>query len=242
MTEATSPIKKVLIATPSYDGRLDVWYTNSLVNSIRVAQENGIFLHPVFMSYDALIQRARNDLLRLGIEGDYDSMIWIDSDMEFNPMWVMEMITSDKDVLGGCCRKKTDDAELYNVKTQNLERNEQTGFIKVESIGTGFIKLSRKAMEALWKTGEVYSNENREGRLVFEVKVIDGELVSEDNVMCRKLTELGFDIWLAPHMTCAHIGNKKFRGNFENFVARIKENQNSGKTDSKGNEEAKVAA
>jgi hypothetical protein len=37
---------KVLIATPAYDGRLDVWYTTSLVNSVRIAQENGIFLHP----------------------------------------------------------------------------------------------------------------------------------------------------------------------------------------------------
>jgi hypothetical protein len=34
---------KVLIATPAHDGRLDVWYTTSLVNSVRIAQENGIF-------------------------------------------------------------------------------------------------------------------------------------------------------------------------------------------------------
>jgi hypothetical protein len=48
--------RKVLIATPAHDGRLDVWYTTSLVNTIRVAQANDIFVHPVFMSYDALVQ------------------------------------------------------------------------------------------------------------------------------------------------------------------------------------------
>jgi hypothetical protein len=70
---------KVLIATPAHDGRLDVWYTTSLVNSVRIAQENGIFLHPVFMSYDALVQRARNDLFKLAL--DYDAVIWIDADL-----------------------------------------------------------------------------------------------------------------------------------------------------------------
>ena len=85
MSEEVQP-RKVLIATPAYDGRLDVWYTNALVNTIRVAQANNIYVHPVFMSYDALIQRARNDLFALAVEGEYDDMIFIDSDMEWHPM------------------------------------------------------------------------------------------------------------------------------------------------------------
>ena len=78
-------MRKVLIATPSYDGRLDVWYTNGLINAVRLAQAGDIYLHPVFVSYDSLLQRARSDCIRLAIEGEYESMIFIDSDMDFNP-------------------------------------------------------------------------------------------------------------------------------------------------------------
>lgn len=208
---------KVLIATPAYDGRLDVWYTTSLVNSVRIAQDNGIFLHPVFMSYDALVQRARNDLFRLAL--DYDAVIWIDSDLEWNPMWIMELLGSDKDVIGGTYRKKTDDAELYTVKTKDLTATD--GLIKVDGLGMGFVKMSKKAVQALWDASQPYQNEGREGRMICDIQIVDGQLVSEDNVVTRKLADLGFDIWLDPRMTCCHIGTKKFYGNFEDFAKRL---------------------
>jgi len=208
---------KVLIATPAYDGRLDVWYTTSLVNSVRVAQDNGIFLHPVFMSYDALVQRARNDLFKLALE--YDAVIWIDSDLEWNPMWIMELLGSDKDVIGGTYRKKTDDAELYTVKTKDLTATD--GLIKVDGLGMGFVKMSKKAVQALWDASQPYQNEGREGRMICDIQIVDGQLVSEDNVVTRKLADLGFDIWLDPRMTCCHIGTKKFYGNFEDFAKRL---------------------
>jgi hypothetical protein len=210
---------KVLIATPSYDGRLDVWYTTSLVNSVRIAQDNGIFLHPVFMSYDALVQRARNDLFRLAIEGEYDAVVWVDGDLEWHPMWIMELLASDKDVVGGTYRKKTDDAELYTVKTQNLEAED--GLVKVESLGLGFVKMSKKAVRDLWDASESYQNEGRESRMVCDIKVVDGQLCSEDVVVFQKLKDLGYDIWLDPRMTCVHIGTKKFYGNFEDFAKRL---------------------
>lgn len=209
---------KVLIATPAHDGRLDVWYTTSLVNSVRIAQENGIFLHPVFMSYDALVQRARNDLFRLGL--DYDAVIWIDADLEWHPLWIMELLKSDKDVIGGTYRKKTDDAELYTVKTQNLETED--GLIKVDGLGLGFVKMSNKAVMALWESSEPYQNEGREGRMVCDIKIVDGQLVSEDNVVMSKLKDLGFDIWLDQRMTCVHIGTKKFYGNFEHYATQLR--------------------
>jgi hypothetical protein len=208
---------KVLIATPAYDGRLDVWYTTSLVNSVRIAQDNGIFLHPVFMSYDALVQRARNDLFRLALE--YDAVIWIDSDLEWNPMWIMELLGSDKDVIGGTYRKKTDDAELYTVKTNNIESKD--GLIKVDGLGMGFVKMSKKAVQALWDASQPYQNEGREGRMICDIQIVDGQLCSEDVMLFTKLRGLGFDVWLDPRMTCCHIGTKKFFGNFEDFAKRL---------------------
>jgi hypothetical protein len=212
--------RRVLIATPAYDGRLDVWYTNSLVNTIRVAQANNIYVHPVFMSYDALIQRARNDLFALAVEGNYDEMIFIDSDMEWNPMWIMELLGRPEDVVGGTARKKTDDAEIYVAKTKDLSTHEN-GLIKCDGLGTGFVKLSRKAFTALWDMSPEYRNENKVRRMICDVQVIDGELYSEDTMLFRKLSELGFDCWLDPMMTCVHIGTKKFYGNMVSYIERL---------------------
>ena len=212
-------MRKVLIATPALDGRLDVWFTNSVINAVRIAQSEGVFLHPVFLSFDALIQRARNDLFRLAVEGEYDDMIFVDSDIEFDPQWIMELINREEDVVGGTYRKKTDEQEMYVVKTLNTEKSEN-GLIKVEGLGTGFVKISKKAFLALWEDSQPYQNEGREGRMVCNVEVIDGDLVSEDIVLFRKLKKLGFDVWLDPRMTCNHTGAKKFIGSFEAFLKR----------------------
>lgn len=213
-------MKKVLIGTPSHDGRLDVWYTNSLINSVRLCQASGIYLHPVYVSYDSLIQRARNDCIRLAIEGEYDCLIFIDSDMEWNPEWIMELINRPEDIVGGTARKKTDEAELYCIKTKNLNKS-KNGLIKLESIGTGFVKISQKALKAIWEVSEPYMNEGRQGRMCCNVIVKNGELVSEDITLFERLGELGFDIWLDPKMCCGHIGSKKFSGNLEAWIDKV---------------------
>jgi hypothetical protein len=223
MSEETQEpkIRKVLIATPAYDGRLDVWYTNALVNTIRVAQANNIYVHPVFMSYDALIQRARNDLFALAVEGEYDDMIFIDSDMEWHPMWIMELLERKEDVVAGTARKKTDEAEIYVAKTSDLTVHEN-GLIKCDGLGTGFVKLSREAFTALWEISPEYTNEGKTRRMICDVQVVDGQLYSEDTVLFKKLNDLGFDCWLDPKMTCAHIGTKKFYGDMAGFIQRLK--------------------
>jgi hypothetical protein len=73
----------------------------------------------------------------------------------------------------------------------------------------------------LWEASEPYENEGRECRMVCDIGIIDGQLVSEDNMVAKKLKDLGFDMWLDPRMTCCHIGTKKFYGNFEDYAKRL---------------------
>lgn len=202
---------------------MDVWYTNSLVNAVRMSAEHNVFLHPVYMSYDALIQRARNDLIALAVNGGYDDLIFIDADIEFDPQWVFDLLAREEDVVGGTYRKKTDDAELYAVKTKNTALKD--GLIKVEGLGTGFVKISSKALKAVWDASPEYKNEGSVCRMVCSVEVIDGELYSEDTVLFKKLSQSGFDLWLDPKMTCYHIGTKKFVGSFQNHIEQVRKHE-----------------
>ena len=213
-------VRKVLIATPAFDGRVDVWYVNALINTIRLGIANNILIQPVFMSYDALVQRARNDLVSLAVSEKYDDMIFIDSDMEWNPEWVISLLSRKEHVVGGTTRKKTDQEEVYPVKTTSTAINKK-GLMKCEAIGTGFVKLSKRAFTALYNTSQEYTNEGKSARMVFDVSVVDGELWSEDTTMFSKLAVLKIPVWLDPTMTCNHIGTKKFEGNFLEYLNRL---------------------
>lgn len=218
----TNELRKVLIATPSYDGKIDAFYVNSLHNSVLLGLQQNILLQPIFITSDALVQRARNDLLTIGVQGLFESMVWIDADLEWNPEWLIQLINANQDVIGGTYRKKTDNAELYTVNTDSLEINEH-GLIEVNGLGTGFVKLSNAAMVALWNTSEPYTNkEGRDSRMAFDIDIIDGELVGEDMIMFRKLKKLGFKVFLDPKMTLNHNGTKQYRGNFEAYSTAIR--------------------
>ena len=210
-------IRRVMIATPSYDGRLDVFYVNSLIETIRRADKNIIFI-PIFMSFDSLIQRARNDTIALALKNNFDDVIFIDSDISWEPEWISKLLNYPVDVVGGTYRRKTDQNESYVCKnTKNPAAvDTRTGLMKVDGLGCGFVRLSRKAMQYLWDASEPYED-NGEKRMIFEVVVEGNEIISEDIYMCAKLNRGGFQVHLDPRMCCDHTGVKKFSGNFVNW-------------------------
>lgn len=94
-------MRRVLIGTPSYDGRIDVWFANSLLGTVKLAHEKGIFVHAIYTSYDSLIQRARNSLFKLAIDGGYDDLFFIDSDAEWEPEWFFRLLDRPEPFIGG---------------------------------------------------------------------------------------------------------------------------------------------
>lgn len=214
--------RKVMVGTPCRDGRTSIWYSDSLRHTERVFAEHGIELTPMYRAFDSLVQRARNDLVSDALEGKHGGMIWIDDDMRWNPLWALSLVNRGVDVVGAAYRKKTDDQEIYTARMNvPVTVDKETGLWEAISLGTGFVYTSRKALQALWDASEPYRNEGRMCRWIFDVCVVNGELVSEDNIMCEKLRQLGFKILLDPSFTPTHVGEKQYQGNFNNYVERL---------------------
>jgi len=212
-------MRRVLIGTPSYDGRIDVWFANSLISTVKEAEKKGIFVHAIYTSYDSLIQRARNSLVKLALDGKYDDIFFIDSDTEWEPEWFFRLLERPEPIVGGALIKKTD-KEGYTVKLldKQLKLSEDGKLIQADGVGTGFLKVSKFALEKLWLTSDPYTSEGEEHRMVFDIKVENGDLISEDYVLCNKWKNLGYKVWLDPTITCNHIGIKKFKGDLNKFL------------------------
>lgn len=211
--------KRVMIGTPSYDGKIDVWYTNSLCNTIKMSYEKNIEIIPMWISFDALLQRARNDTIHTALELSVDDLIWIDSDIEWEPEWFFKLLEYDVDVVGGTYRKKGD-REEYVIRQLTRSLPEPiTGLIEVNGLGTGFVRMSKNAMRYLWDTSKPYIDpkDNKERRMIFDVVIENESLISEDIHAFNKLSAGGYKIYLDPTMTCNHIGPYKFIGNFEKW-------------------------
>jgi glycosyltransferase involved in cell wall biosynthesis len=185
--------RRVMVGTPCYDGSIDVWYVNSLVNTVKLAAEMNVEIIPIWVSYDALVQRARNDTIALVRELDCDDIIFIDNDIEWEPEWFYRLLNYPVDIVGGTYPKKGE-AELYVAKMDDpyAAKDPVTNLLEVDGLGTGFLRFSRRAVDAIWDASPVYVelDQQKDRRWVFEVVV-------ENVVGCGKrevVVEGGFNI------------------------------------------------
>jgi glycosyltransferase involved in cell wall biosynthesis len=218
--------KKVMIGTPCYDGRIDVWYVNSLTNTIKLAPQYDVEITPMWVSFDALLQRARNDTIHIALETEVDDLIFIDSDIEWQPEWFFKLLEYPHDIVGGTYPKKGDREEYV---TRQIIKRPITGgsdLIEVDGLGTGFVKLSRRALQYLWKSSKPYIDpkDNKERRMICDVVIENGSMISEDINMFNKLVRGGFKVYLDTSMTCNHTGPKKFTGNYSNWYKNFLKN------------------
>lgn len=219
-------MRKVLLGTPAHDGRLDVWFTNSLLATVRATYEKytDVYVHGIYTSYDSLVQRARNSLVKIALEEDYDDLFFVDSDIEWDPEWIFKFLDYPEDIVGAALVKKSDDHEGYTCKltNRNLKYNKRRDLIEADGVGTGFLKMSRRALAKLWNNSVTYKNEDKDDwdKMIFDVVIRDNILISEDYTMCNKWKDLGEKVWLDPSITINHIGPKKFVGNFPAFLQK----------------------
>lgn len=222
-TKLNKNIKKktVLIGTPSLDGTVSVWYSHSLAKTIHLCRTNDIIVVPLFICNESIIHMARNELIKFAYEGDYDSLVFIDGDQSWDPNYFLKLVQSEKNAIAlPVCLKQ--DTPKFNFRTfSNLKDviiDDKTGEFTIPQVGTGFFKLSSKLIKDLWHSSETIQFRDQKLKFIFDFSIDNMEYVGEDYTLCKKIRELGYNVWINTNSTCGHVGEKKYSHNFKEFI------------------------
>ena len=168
--------RKVFIAIPTYDGKLNIKTAYNLAQLMPRAFQHGVSFNLSHMSGCSLITMARNSLVNEFLKTDCQELLFIDSDVNFNPQDVIALLALDKEVIGGPYPKKAIkwrsvkkaleknpdlDAQLLEKVTGDYVFNPVKGTaqftvtepLDVLEIGTGFMMVKR---EVFAKMEEAY--------------------------------------------------------------------------------------
>ena len=163
---------KIQVATPMYGGQCFGSYTKSLLDLSRAFHSYGINSQFSFIFNESLITRARNYLVDEFLRSDATHLMFIDSDIEFNPMDVVALLALKKPIIGGPYPKKciawenVYDAARFGIVPNN-DRGKLADFagdfvfntvpgttqikldepVEVLEIGTGFMMVERAVFE-----------------------------------------------------------------------------------------------
>jgi len=108
-------MKKVLIATPCLDQKVDAYFVHSLCESIKLGIKNDLDIRCVFLANESILPMARNELFKLSYTDNYDVMVFIDDDEYWDEKALIEIIQSEKDVITIPVVNKEDKKSKYNV-------------------------------------------------------------------------------------------------------------------------------
>lgn len=168
--------RKIFLATPMYGGQCAGMFTRSVADLSALCNHYGIQLQIYFLFNESLITRARNYCADEFLRSDCTHLMFIDSDIGFNPNDVIALLAmadddSEYDVIGGPYPKKCISWEKIKMAVDkgaadenpnNLERyvgdyvfNPKNGSgnipigepCEVREIGTGFMMIRRKTFE-----------------------------------------------------------------------------------------------
>lgn len=167
--------KKIFVGTPMYGGQCHGMYTKASCDLATTATKYGMDVKFFYLFNESLITRARNYLVDEFLRSPYTHLMFIDSDINFNPQDVLalaSLVGKDKPIIGGPYPKKciawekvrnAVDAGLADEDPTVLEKftgdfvfNPTVGTTQIKideptevlEVGTGFVMIAREVFEA----------------------------------------------------------------------------------------------
>jgi len=99
--------KSIFVATPMYGGMNHGLYAKACLDLQALCAQYGVLVKFSFLFNESLITRARNYLVDEFLNrSDCTNLLFLDSDIHFDPRDVIAMLALDKDVIGGPYPKK----------------------------------------------------------------------------------------------------------------------------------------
>jgi len=167
---------KLFVATPMYGGMNHGLYMKSSLDLQAVMSRYGVDTKFSFLFNESLITRARNYLVDEFLRSECSHLLFIDSDIHYDPRDVIALMALDKDVIGAPYPKKSINwgniaaaaRKHPNMEAKELEtlvgeyvfnvvkgtsQFQVTEPLEVMEIGTGFMMVKR---EVFTKFAEAY--------------------------------------------------------------------------------------
>ena len=236
--------KKVLIASPSYDGNVRIEFVHSVVAVMDYLRDNEIEFE-FLVKTGTMLQVLRSVMASKALfDASFTHLLFVDTDMGFNAGVVKRLIDADVDVIG-CAypyrtiplhepvsadgdsfRKAISQVVPYAVTLKRgADLKVVNGVCEVQSIGTGLLLISKKTLETMsaqgrvgsYKSGFPYDQWYSGSNYYgfFEHLKVDGTFLGEDYSFCyRWVNYCGGKIFALVDEEIMHVGSLPVLGRF----------------------------
>ena len=234
-TEFIPDLKGVslLICTPCGDGKYERKYLLSLVNTLNELKRLGAKFSFADLPYCSDIALARCKLLGTFYRSEHTHMMFVDSDMGWEPQDVVRLILMKEDFIGAAGPKKKYPIEFaasmsdeYGNRLPVLQ--DDSIMVQVSEVGMAFMLFTRNCIERMiagYPDLEFVGDKKQPEYALFDPIVCNGRRLSEDFAFCNRWRKIGGKVKLIPDIRMTHTGIHTFEGALIDTAHRIENDE-----------------
>ncbi len=235
---------KLFVPLICYNHTCNTEYMMSILKLLNAAKDTGLNMsfYPIF--FESLVSRARNAAVAHFLEDPENThLLFIDSDIIFEPDDVFKLLRADKEVVAGIYPKKyivwdrlknNPEAERVDFPMGGTLTMTEDNLIELDYLPTGFLLISRTAIEKIITAHPELKYQNDiDGYMsagdnfydLFKVGIRNGIYESEDWGFCSLWKGVGGKVLIHPDINVKHLGWHEYSGNLMKFIIEQMENK-----------------
>ena len=215
---------RVHICMPCYGGMMTEQTFMSFIKWGNTCRQLGIDWTVETMTNESLISRARNTLTAKFLNTPESThLMFIDSDIGWEPWHLLVMINARKDVIGGLYPMKSLPVKwcVNGIPGKENGTPEEPHIVEVSKTGTGFLLIKRDVFEKLNQHPATRPFNNDIGlpeelnpymKTYFDTAVRENRYYSEDWTFCENWRDLGGQVFVDKRVLLRHVGTYVFDG------------------------------
>jgi len=225
MDDHTKPT--LYIAMPCYDS-VKIHTMLSVIKLVQQLSKSGVNLGINTMR-SPLIHQARNYLASVFLTTQYQYMLFIDSDVAFEPEAVAKMLVAKKEIICTPYRVKAEklDKHIYTVEFKDPKTIPflPGGLVEIEAGPTGLMLIDRKVFEKIMKNHPELKIKNKATPTAdksykfyynfFDFGFKNGYAMGEDVSFCKLARGNNFKIYANTESRTSHHGSYAWEGKFK---------------------------
>lgn len=223
----TNEVWHPFIATPAYDGKVDVDYALSLAEAAFCAPLYSVQVTINCVANGAFIDLARNQFVKRFLEKEKDCthLFFIDGDLKFPANAFIGLVRAGLPICAGVYRRRQPD-EDYPMKYAEHKDGGlwvEDDWIMADRVPTGFLCIRRDIVEEMAAEADTYKVQSggeyvEVPRLFYTSVLEDGRFIGEDFAFCDDyVKKYGKPIHVWPNVDFVHGG---YEGNLSDYLER----------------------
>ena len=228
---------KLFVPLICYNHTCNTEYMMSILKLLNTAKNSNlnISFYPIF--FESLVSRARNAAVAHFLEDKENThILFIDSDIIFEPEDVFKLIKANKEVVAGIYPKKYivwdrlkqyPESERVDFPIGGQIKMTEDNFLEMDYLPTGFLLISRTAINKIIKQyPELKYRNDIDGYMsagdnfydLFKVGIRNGIYESEDWGFCSLWKSVGGKVLIHPEINVKHLGWHEYSGNLLKYI------------------------